>query len=60
MADYNFVADQTIPGLSARDLARQASDAIGISSDRQSAFRKAFRGFDRRALQDIGIDREGC
>lgn len=63
MADFAFVADRTIPGLSARDLARRAADAITVAfggSDRQADLRQAFRGTDRRLLQDIGIDRRSC
>ncbi len=67
MADLTFIADRTIPGLSARDLVRRAADAIiaatsgiGTSAARESAYRRAFTGCDRRLLQDIGIDRGGC
>ena len=67
MAELTFIADRTIPGLSARDLVRRAADAIvaatsglGSSPARESAYRQAFNGCDRRLLQDIGIDRGGC
>ncbi len=66
MAELNFLADRTIPGLSARDLVRRTADAIaaasglGTSPARESAYRQAFNGYDRRLLQDIGIDRGGC
>lgn len=67
MADPTFVADRTIPGLSARDLVRRTADAIaaattglGTSPAREVAYRQAFNGYDRRLLQDIGIDRGGC
>lgn len=63
MADFAFVADRTIPGLSARDLARRAADAITMAfggSEGQAEVRRAFRGSDRRLLQDIGIDRRSC
>ncbi len=67
MADLTFIADRTIPGLSARDLVRRAADAIiaatsgiGISTARESAYRRAFNGCDRRLLRDIGIDRGCC
>ena len=67
MADLTFIADRTIPGLSARDLVRRAADAIvaatsgfGSSPARESAYRQAFKGCDRRLLQDIGVDRGGC
>ena len=67
MADLNFLADRSIPGLSARDLVRRTADAIaaaasgiGTSPARETAYRQAFNGYDRRLLQDIGIDRGGC
>lgn len=66
MADPTFIADRTIPGLSARDLVRRATDALAAASGhggapvRESAYRQAFNGYDRRLLQDIGIDRGGC
>jgi len=67
MADLTFIADRTMPGLSASDLVRRAADAIvaatsglGTSPARESAYRQAFSGCDRRLLQDIGIDRGGC
>lgn len=67
MADLTFIADRTMPGLSASDLVRRAADAIvaatsgfGASPARESAYRQAFSGCDRRLLQDIGIDRGGC
>lgn len=63
MADFAFIADRTIPGLSARDLARRAADAIAIAfggTEGPSELRRAFRGSDRRMLQDIGIDRGCC
>ncbi|MDJ0943838.1 MAG: hypothetical protein QNJ30_10250 [Kiloniellales bacterium] len=67
MAELTFIADRTIPGLSARDLVRRAADAVvaatgglGTSSSRESAYRQAFNGWDRRLLQDIGVDRGGC
>ena len=67
MADLTFIADRSIPGLSARDLIRRAADALaaaasglGSSPARENAYRQAFHGYDRRLLQDIGIDRGGC
>ena len=67
MADLTFIADRSIPGLSARDLIRRAADALGAATSglgtspaRESAYRQAFNGYDRRLLQDIGIDRGGC
>lgn len=60
-----FIADGTIPGLCACDLARQAADAIIVAPPRhrghdlaghRRAFRRALRGLDRRLLRDIGID----
>ena len=60
MANILFVADNTIPGQSAVELVRRATDAIVSRVTRTSGDRHAFRGFDRRQLQDLGLDRGAC
>lgn len=62
MANDIFLADTTIPGQSAAELSRRASDAIAgpLSPFRGQALRNAFRGADRRQLQDLGLDRAAC
>lgn len=56
-----FVADVTIPGLSASDMTRlnmgRSHDAY---ENRLNALRRALRGTDVRLLRDLGLDRESC
>lgn len=64
MTSIAFTADQTIPGLSASDLVRRASDGLsgflsGVSQEVRSARReaeiaKALKGLDAHQLRDIG------
>ena len=62
MANFIFVADSTIPGLGASDLARLSSGVVTGAGDRPStrlrALCRALRGTDRHLLQDIGLDRD--
>ncbi len=60
MTIFAFVADTTIPGLSAKDLARRASDQIAAVSPKSSAQRRAFARYDREILRDVGLDRGAC
>lgn len=61
MAFNLFLADKTIPGLSAKDLVRRASDSIGVGSRQISpADRRAFAKLDRSQLRDLGLDRDAC
>ena len=61
MTRFAFVADVTIPGLSASDMTRltsgRADDGHG---SRLNTMRRALRGTDLRMLRDFGIDRETC
>ncbi len=59
MAFFTFVADSTIPGLSAKDLARRASDSITTAKS-STAQRQAFSGANRALLRDLGLDRGAC
>jgi hypothetical protein len=62
-----FVADVSIPGLGASDLARRAGVSFGeAASGLRSAWAEAraearqardFSGLDARALADLGLDR---
>lgn len=61
MAIFTFVADNTIPGLSAKDLSRRASDSIAaVSRQSNSAQRRAFARANREMLRDLGLDRGAC
>lgn len=64
MADYGFVADSTIPGLGASDLARLSDHAgfglDGVAGRRLVAFRRALHGIGDRGLRDLGLDRGSC
>ena len=70
MANSRFIADRTMPGLSARDLARRAADAIAFAyggfaagpaeTHGHFAYRQAFTDLDRRMLRDLGVDRGSC
>ncbi len=61
MSTFAFIADVTIPGLSASDLARSnAGRADDGRGSRLSTLRRALRGTDARLLRDMGIDRESC
>jgi hypothetical protein len=55
-----FVADNSIPGLGASDLARLSMTRTGGPLDRAAQLRRALRGTDTRLLRDLGIDRESC
>ena len=63
MANTIFVADNTIPGLGASDLAWLG---FAVSGDGSVASRpnprgpRASRGPETRKLRDLGIDRESC
>ncbi len=69
MANLAFVADNTIPGLSAAELTRRAVNAVELScmglascvsaARHQRALREGLRGLDARQLRDIGLDRSG-
>jgi uncharacterized protein YjiS (DUF1127 family) len=69
MANLAFVADNTIPGLSAAELTRRAVNAVELSCQglascvdnarRQRAVRESLRGLDAHQLRDIGLDRSG-
>lgn len=60
MANFFFVADNTIPGQSAAELVRRAADSIFTGVARSGADRRALRGLDRQQLQDLGLDRGAC
>ena len=61
MAFNIFLADNTIPGLSAKDLVRRASDSISVGRRQvSSADRRAFATLDRSQLRDLGLDRDAC
>ena len=60
MANVLFVADNTIPGQSAVELVRRATDSIVTRFNWSIVDRRAFRGLDRRQLQDLGLDRGAC
>ena len=55
-----FVADITIPGLGASDLARLSGGLPGGLMDRSAKMRRALRAVDARLLRDLGLDRESC
>ena len=55
-----FIADVTIPGLSASDMTRLTGRSEGGTSSRLNAMRRALRGTDLRILRDLGLDRETC
>lgn len=65
MANLAFIADNTIPGLSAAELRHYAVNSVELgsqsseSSRRQRALREGLRGLDARTLRDIGLDRGG-
>ncbi len=64
MTSIAFTADRTIPGLSASDLVRRASDGLsdfisGVSQEirgarREAEIAKALKGLDAHQLRDIG------
>ena len=59
MANMIFIADSTIPGLGAAEISRRASDGIypgAAAPGRATQLRRAFRGYDRGVLHDIGLD----
>ena len=62
MANDIFLADTSIPGQSAADLRSRAADRIAglLAPFRGNAYRSAFRGADRKLLQDLGLDRGAC
>ena len=60
MANTIFLADITIPGQSAVDLRRRASDVIEGIAARSQDLRSAFQGADSRILRDLGLDRAAC
>ena len=65
MTSTVFTADRTIPGLSASDLVRRASDGLSgflssFSQEARGARREAeiardLKGLDARQLRDIGL-----
>lgn len=55
-----FIADVTIPGLSASDMTRLSGRSNGGLDGRLSTLRRALRGTDLRLLRDLGLDRETC
>lgn len=65
MANLAFIADNTIPGLSAAELRHRAVNSVELgsqnseSSRRLRALREGLRGLDARTLRDIGLDRGG-
>ena len=60
MSKPAFVADITIPGLGASDLARLSAPRVGGLLDRAATVRRALRRIDVRMLRDLGLDRESC
>ena len=63
MASMTFVADNTIPGLGASDLARLGFAVAGDGSVAPAAKARgvrASRGPETRRRRDLGIDRESC
>ncbi len=65
MTSIAFTADRTIPGLSASDLVRRASDGLsGFLSSfgpearnarREAEIARDLKGLDARQLRDIGL-----
>jgi len=60
MAQFVFVADNTIPGLAAVDFVRRAADAIQEFAGASKGSRRSLRTLDRHLLQDLGLDRNAC
>lgn len=64
MAEMAFTADSTMPGLSGRDLGRRVLALFGAANDasenRREAALRSLAGLDRRALRDIGLDRDAA
>lgn len=66
---FVFVADNTIPGLGASDLARWTDTRHGrfaglpagrLGARGLTALRRAFRNTDNGVLRDLGLDWEAC
>ena len=63
MANTIFVADNTIPGLGASDLARLGFGGAGsglVGSILTKRGLGAFSGTDVKQLRDLGVVRESC
>ena len=69
MPNYPFVADNTIPGLGASDLASLIGGtyvtgfsalAGGSREGKPGVLRRAFRGVYRAILRDLGLNRDAC
>ena len=69
MANHKFIADNTIPGLGASDLASLIGgtyvtgfNALAGSSrhNKPGVLKRAFRGVYREILRDLGLNRDAC
>lgn len=63
MAIDSFTADSTMPGLSGRDLGRRVLALFrggDAAEDSREVALRSLPGLDRRALQDIGLDRDAA
>ncbi len=69
MSKHRFIADNTIPGLGASDLARLIGGTyvMGIEAlagagrhNKPGSLRRAFRGVYREILRDLGLNRDAC
>ncbi|MEE8505834.1 MAG: hypothetical protein V3S40_06405 [Kiloniellales bacterium] len=69
MSKHRFIADNTIPGLGASDLARLIGGtyvtgiealAGGSREGKPGVLKRAFRGAYREVLRDLGLNRDAC
>ena len=69
MSKNRFIADITIPGLGASDLARLIGGtyvtgfsalAGGGPQSKPGVLKRAFRGVYREILRDLGLNRDAC
>ena len=69
MSKKRFIADNTIPGLGASDLARLIGGtyvtgiealAGGRRHNKPGVLKRAFRGAYREVLRDLGLNRDAC
>ncbi len=69
MSKNRFIADNSIPGLGASDLARLIGGtyvtgfsalAGGSRHNKPGVLKRAFRGAYREILRDLGLNRDSC
>ena len=69
MAKHRFIADNTIPGLGASDLASLIGSTYvtgfsalsgGSRQNKPGVLKRAFRGAYREILRDLGLNRDAC